>query len=226
MQNYGNNMIQVYFVEIANEILSDRYANLLDIVSKDKREKIEKYRYDIDKKLSLYSELLVRYMACRILNANNQKLTFSTNKYGKPFLIGYPEFQYNISHTRNAIAVGISNKNIGVDIENIKMFVYAPDLVKKIFTVNEINKILSSADINKCFCEHWTKKEAYLKYSGTGLSTPLKSFNVLDDSLKSKTTTLEQNGYVISVYCDDMVSEINAETFTEQEILSLFSEIG
>ena len=42
------------------------------------------------------------------------------NKYGKPAFAEHPEVQFNLSHTRGAVLVGIHDRPIGVDIERIR----------------------------------------------------------------------------------------------------------
>lgn len=110
--------MKIYFVEISEK---ENYElnNLLRFLSKEKREKLMRYQFPIDRKLSLYAELLVRKYVMHTLRINNDDIKFGTNQYRKPFLQGCPEIKFNISHTRNAIAVAFSNQEVGVDIEKI-----------------------------------------------------------------------------------------------------------
>jgi 4'-phosphopantetheinyl transferase len=192
---------KLYFLEIDDAINQSNWEWLLPFISINKQIRIKKLKYDIDKKLSLYAELIVRYDICKELNIINDNIEFKTNAYGKPYLYGYYNYEFNISHTRNAIVIATSDKAIGVDIEFMRM----PDMriAKNYFIKDELAYIMrSEKDTTKAFYEIWTKKEAYIKYIGKGLSLPLSSFNVFDSKLGKKIDTFNMNGYICSI-CSD-----------------------
>lgn len=215
--------MKIVFAEISST--SDNITDdLLRLVSNEKQERISKFKFDIDRKLCLYSELLVRYQACKELKLLNKKIVFEKSKHGKPFLLDYPKFQFNISHTRNAIAVGFSNSEIGIDIEPVKPIDLA--IANRFFTSSEQDHIISHDNPDYALYEVWTKKEAYIKYLGTGLSTPLNSFNVLDDSLRTMMNTFSLEQYIISICCNDpMDFKPIISTMTEEELHLLFAKI-
>ena len=179
------------FLEIADTSIDDSLRNLMPLISQERQFCIEKYRFDIDKKLSLCAELLVRLQACKILSIKNEEIIFEKNKYGKPYVKGYQNFQFNISHTRNAIAVAFSNKDI-VDVEKIKMCDF--NIANRFFDLMEKNFIRKALNKNKTFFEIWTKKEAYIKCEGKGLSIPLSSFCILDKDLNARIITHSSKG--------------------------------
>lgn len=154
-------MNMLYFIKINKTINADIFSQLLALVSSKRQEKISEFRFDIDQKLSLFSELIVRALICQTTNLKNDHIIFTENQYGKPYLIGHPNFHFNISHTRNAIAVVVSNKPIGVDIERIGEADI--EIAKRFFTDNEFNYITAlSESQNESFYKIWTKKEAYI----------------------------------------------------------------
>ena len=213
----------IIFAEISSSSGSIN-NDLLSLISNERQDKVKNSRFDIDRKLSLCSELLIRYQACKELNILNKEIVFLKNKNGKPFLMNYSEFQFNISHTRNAIVVAFSNNEIGVDIESIKPI----DIViaNRFFTPSEQGYIVLHDNPDYAFYEVWTKKEAYIKYIGTGLSTPLNSFDVLDNQIKSTLQTFATETYIISTCCNDFFDI--GQTFTiikENELHLLFSKI-
>jgi len=192
------NVNDLYFLGINDIINVDNFNQLLTFVSKEKQEQIKRFRFDIDKKLCLYSQLLVRTEICKTLNIRNGEFFFVKNEYGKPHLKNYPNFHFNLSHTRNAIAVAIFDKPVGVDVEKIRN----ADLkiAKRFFAESEFAYIVKSEiGTDKRFYDVWTKKEAYIKYVGKGLSIPLNSFDVLCTDISRQTQTFEKDGYIISV---------------------------
>lgn len=193
---------KIYFMEIS-ETESSVAADLIKLVSEERQEKLKQYRFPIDRKLSLYAELLVRRQVMHLLGLNNDEIEFGINEYGKPFFPGHPLFCFNISHTRNAIAVAFSNDEVGVDIEKIK----PPDsqIAKRFFTSSEQDYIFSHKNPDRAFYEIWTKKEVYIKCIGIGLAKPLKSFDTLDDE---SSISMYIGEYIISICCNEPVTEL------------------
>lgn len=150
----------------------------LSLISVKRHQSISKLSQIVDKKLSLFSELLIRIHACETLNTTNDEIHFYQNKFGKPYLIGVDNYHFNISHTHNAVAVIFSDTEIGIDIERVKH----ADLriANRFFISQEQEYIEKSANAHEAFYEIWTKKESYIKYIGKGLSHPLNSFDVLN----------------------------------------------
>lgn len=215
--------IKIVFAKISSEseYMTD---NLLRLICDERRERINRFRFDIDRKLSLYSELLVRYQAWKELKLLNDQIVFEKSKNGKPLLWDHPEFHFNISHTRNAIAIAFSNNEIGVDVEPIKPVNLA--IANRFFTSSEQEYITSHDNPEYSFYEVWTQKEAYIKYLGTGLSTPLNSFNVLDDNLKAIMNTFFIGQYIVSVCCNLLINTNPIiSVMTENELHLLFSKI-
>lgn len=96
--------IEIYFTEISEEETVET-TNLLKFVSEEKQNKLRRYRFPIDHKLSLYAELLMRRQVMHLLRLNNDEFEFGINENGKPFLPGYPSFHFNISHTSGSLQV-------------------------------------------------------------------------------------------------------------------------
>lgn len=188
----------LYFIELCKDDNFIRYECFIRLLSSERQLQIHKFRYDIDKKLSLFSDLFVRYLVCKAFDLNNANLRFGKNDFGKPYLVGFPDFHYNISHTRNAIAIGVSEIPIGVDIEKNKLADL--EIATRFFCKRELNYIISgNEEQERLFYHIWTKKEAYIKWLGRGLSIPLTTFDVTDAEIEWLLNTIEINDYLISV---------------------------
>lgn len=211
---------KLYFIEIDDNFEEVQFNQLLSLTSLERQERIKKSRFIIDKKQSLYSEFLVRYLICQKSCINNKNILFDKNEYGKPFQKVYPNFHFNISHTKNLIAVAISGKPIGIDVEQIKKTEIR--VAKRFFKDNEVAYIMTKDDRqDKRFYEIWTKKEAYIKFIGKGFSIPLKSFDVLGIKLASRIITFERDGYIVSVCSDEAKKMIEVAELSEQDILGM-----
>lgn len=209
----------LYFITFNKTIDNKIFSQLLSIVSLKRQERISKIRFPIDKKLSLFSELIVRMLICQTICLDNDQITFMENQYGKPYLIGHPNFHYNISHTRDAIVVIVSDKQVGVDIERIGKADI--EIARRFFTKNELNYITAfSESESEKFYEIWTKKEAYVKYIGKGLSIPLNSFDVLSEKLEYLIKTVNKKGYIISFCSDDVLGHFDIVELSQEDVIN------
>lgn len=166
--------------------------NIILYISQHKQRMMK--QLTIRNKLVLYSELLLRIVLCKELNISNKEIVLEYNDYGKPFLRNYNNFYFNVSHTENAIVVAISDACIGIDIEKIRTI----DLsIAKRFYADFENKYLfrSQENIYERFFEIWTKKEAYIKYIGKGLSISLDSFDIFNTTISKQITTIYKGNH-------------------------------
>lgn len=211
--------MQVYFCELSYVWKEADMKRYLSAVSEGKRTRIYGMRNKVDKKLTLYADILIRLLACRSYGLKNSELSFTENEYGKPAIIGYPKFCFNISHTQNAIAAGVNDAPVGIDIEKVGR--ESAGIAKRFFTQDERRYIYRcSNDADRRFFEVWTRKEAYLKYLGCGLSMTMGAFSVTEEGGAGELLySFREKEYIISV-CSKMVSKEAIEFIhlTEEDI--------
>lgn len=135
-----------------------------------------------------------------------------TNEHGKPYLRA-GEVKFSLSHSGRLVAVALCDEEIGLDIQ--EKAEYNPKLAARFFTDDEQAYIEQSADKGAAFTEIWSKKESYIKAIGTGLSTPLNSFSVMD---KSGFYYTPLDGYALSV-CVPGMNEPQIEFIKRVEIV-------
>lgn len=160
----------------------ERFEAMLPYVSKEKRERIGKFRFFSDAQNCLLGDILARAEICRATGLANGQLVFGKNKYEKPYLQGHPEVNFNISHCSHYVALAVDSKPVGIDIECVKPF--SENIAKRFFAADEVSYINAEAGGLRCrrFFEVWTKKEALIKWEGKGLSKPLPSFSVFSEA--------------------------------------------
>lgn len=172
-------MIDIYLLDVNISIDFTLYNKLINSISKEKRKRINKYKHNKDKLKSLLADILLRTQLCKNNNCKFKDLEFEHNAYGKPKLIGDSNIYFNISHSGDYVVVGISDREIGIDIERINgKETKLLDLAKLAYSKEEYNWILKNKYtlIKKNFYKIWTLKESYVKFIGKGLSIPLDSF--------------------------------------------------
>lgn len=110
-------------------------------------------------------------------------LRFSYGEQGKPYLTEYPKVHFNLSHSGDYVVVALGESELGVDVEVSSRNALA--VAKRCFHEREYRELLCyEADPERLcqrFQQYWSMKEAYIKYTGKGLKTPLSSFAVVPD---------------------------------------------
>ena len=123
----------------------------------------------------------LRTLLGRHLDLDPRRLAFATNEFGKPRVAGDGQVHFNLSHCEARAVLAISDTaEVGIDLECERPIEHV-DLAKRYFHPNEVTAIAASpdeAEQRRAFFLVWTLKEAVVKALGTGLSTPLDSFEV------------------------------------------------
>ncbi|GGF16059.1 hypothetical protein GCM10011383_29270 [Hymenobacter cavernae] len=104
-------------------------------------------------------------------------------KFKRPYFDGLVDF--NISHSGAYVVCGISlDDKLGVDIELIKDI--SLQEMQSQFSAQEWLEIVGSSDKLRAFYTHWTRKEAFLKAVGLGLSYSPDKINFIDNAITWK----------------------------------------
>jgi 4'-phosphopantetheinyl transferase len=122
----------------------------------------------------------LRTLLGRHLDRDPRSLAFATNEFGKPRLAGDGQVHFNLSHCEERAVLAISDAEVGIDLERERPIEHV-DLAKRYFHPTEVTAIIAPRDEaaqRRAFFLVWTLKEAVVKALGTGLSTPLDSFEV------------------------------------------------
>lgn len=177
--------MKIYSVKIS-DISKEKLNELCLLIDYNKRYKIEKYVNKKDKIMAVIGEILIRTIIVENLKISNKYIRFNKNQYGKPFLEGYPNFCFNISHSGAYVLCGVDDSPIGIDVEEVKHIEYE-EIAKFFFPIKEFEYIVNQDLKFKLdrFYEIWTLKESYIKCCGQGLSIPLKSFCIEVDQYKN-----------------------------------------
>lgn len=208
--------MNIFCLQIDTNYNAYQFKKLLKYVSPKRQERISRYHFKIDQKLSLYASLLIKMKLIDLFDIPEEKIVFKTNSYGKPYLTSYPNIYFNFSHTRNYIVCGISTKaTLGIDVEKVHPPLY--DIMDICFHPFERKLLLQekSEKHSELFYKIWTRKEAYLKQCGTGLTNQLTTINTLDESESSNFHTWIDDNYICSVYQQNLLSDYNINKISE-----------
>lgn len=99
---------------------------------------------------------------------------FAYGEHGKPSVEG---LHFNLSHSGDRALVGVADRPVGVDLEELRPDVQFRRLAERFFSALE-REAMPDQGLALAFFRLWTRKEAYLKACGKGLALPLASFAV------------------------------------------------
>jgi 4'-phosphopantetheinyl transferase len=130
----------------------------------------------------IFSRAILRVLTGRYTSTPPARICFSLGRNGKPGLSEFPAWpHFNVSHSGGlALYVFAANCELGVDVEQIRPFDDMDSIGKKFFCTEETAHLrsLPGNEQTDAFFRCWTRKEAYIKAGGEGLSLPLDSFQV------------------------------------------------
>ena len=170
-------------------------ARMLPLVSSQRREQALQYKHVFGQFACLKSWLMLQQLLAE--RGITGDLFFEYNEYGKPFIPSVP-LDFSISHCKRAIGVAVSEQTIGFDIESVRH--PSPSLVQKTMNGQEQQQIAQSADPDAAFTALWTRKEAVLKWRGTGIVDDLHGVLADIGEKEIETHQNEEKGYIFSVF--------------------------
>ena len=157
-------------------------ADLRKVLSPDELERAERYRFDQHRNEFILTRAVLRIVLASCTGQSPERLSFHYSAQGKPALKNGPgDLRFNVSHTEGlAVLALVRDQEIGVDAERIRPQPDAQKLAKRFFSVREQRFLekLSGDELQRAFFRCWTRKEAYIKAKGEGLSIPLNAFDV------------------------------------------------
>lgn len=169
--------MEIYALDTSKPEAEVHYELLLNQVSPEKRQKLERFLHREDALRGLYADVLLRWLACRQLKVSNTSLQFTYNAFGKPFLLNAPAFHFNVSHSGKWVVCAIDDHPLGIDIEQLRPIDF--EVGKVCFSDTEYDALMGQEAESRLsyFYDLWTLKESFVKAEGQGLTLPLKSFS-------------------------------------------------
>jgi 4'-phosphopantetheinyl transferase len=158
---------------------TERVAQMRGLLASDERHQADRFRFERDRARYTVGRALLRALLSRYVQAPPADLDFEYGEYRKPMLAHGPWF--NVSHSGpTALFAFTSATEIGVDVELDHADFARERIAERFFSPSEVHVLRSlPADAQpRAFLTCWTRKEAFIKARGDGLSLPLDSFDV------------------------------------------------
>ncbi|HEX8495518.1 MAG TPA: 4'-phosphopantetheinyl transferase superfamily protein [Pyrinomonadaceae bacterium] len=159
-------------------------GTLFSTLTPDEQDRAAKYYFRKDCDRYIVARGVLRTIISAYLNTKPEQLRFRYSSFGKPALIsdsGSEELRFNVAHSGGRALYAFSRKHeLGIDIERLREDFDYLEIAEHYFSQHEISvlRALPREAQAQGFFNCWTRKEAYLKAHGAGLSFPLDSFDV------------------------------------------------
>jgi 4'-phosphopantetheinyl transferase len=154
-----------------------------DVLSTEEHLRGASYKRPVDRDRFLRTRTALRLLLARYCKLEPQRLAWQILPHGKPHLdpdCGTDPIEFNVSHSGEIALVAISRLPVGIDIEQLRSHVSCMAIARRYFSTREVRQLeaLDERDRPQAFFTCWTRKEAFVKATGKGISSGLASFSV------------------------------------------------
>ncbi len=155
----------------------------LEYLSRDERTRAGRFAFGADRLRYLAARVVLRRLLACYLDVAPGGIDFDYEENGKPVLgVGVDrDFHFNVSHSRDLLVIAIGRGfPLGIDIETTRALPDRDAVARSYFSRIEYDRLvaLPSHRRDVAFFECWTRKEAFVKAIGDGLTYPLDRFEV------------------------------------------------
>jgi 4'-phosphopantetheinyl transferase len=153
-------------------------------LSSDEQDRADRFHFEKHRQHFVIGRGGLRAILSRYVSLRPEQLRFSYSRFGKPALADDAEgetLRFNLSHAETVALCAVTcRREVGIDVEYLRPDFASMEIAERFFSAAETQKLrgLSAEAQPSAFFNCWTRKEAYIKALGEGLSHPLDSFTV------------------------------------------------
>lgn len=154
---------------------------LRGLLSEEELARADRFRFATDRDAFTIARATLRLMIARYTGDDPRQIRFNYAPHGKPSIITKQKLSFNLSHSGGlALYAFADDRELGVDIEQFRVMSDLEQVARHFFSKGEVEDLFSLPEEERpaAFFRCWTRKEAFVKALGDGLSLPLDSFRV------------------------------------------------
>jgi len=177
--NLALNQVDVWRVLLNASSDSAQWAE--STLSADESQRAARFRFDIDRHRFIASHIALRDVISRYLGCEPRQIDFTVGEYGKPAVASDINLDFNLSHSGDYALIAVAREyKVGIDVERFRQDMEIDKIARRFFSKEENSELMELPPEQQItgFFNCWTRKEAYIKAHGLGLSLPLNSFDV------------------------------------------------
>ncbi|OMO20088.1 4'-phosphopantetheinyl transferase family protein [Vibrio lentus] len=205
----------------------DIVSQLKKRLTTDEIAKVERYRMPSSQTQALYVRNYLRKVLSSYSDLMPEAWRFEYGEKGKPRLIEKQQIEtglnFNISHSKEHLLIAVCQREgkslqLGVDIEHARSSTNIDSIMKHYFSDTELTDLLelNKEEQRERFFDLWALKESYIKATGKGLATSLRSFSFDFSNLTEQT---------LPIHSSDFQPNLQDEIRLHGEI-SIYSGVG
>jgi 4'-phosphopantetheinyl transferase len=165
------------------DLTAHEVQRFCELLSDDERMRAARFHFERHRDRFIVARGRLREILGGYLNTDPKRIVFRYGEKEKPETTG---LKFNLSHSGGlAVYATTRDREIGVDVEEIRTEIAHERIPARFFCSNEVTSIRTTPAEEQAlaFFRCWTRKEAYIKALGVGLSIPLNSFDVSSGSI-------------------------------------------
>ena len=178
------------------------YAFCLSLMTEQRKRAVNRFHFPDDRKRTVAGELLAKRMLSDRCGIEIEKIVFDRSEKGKPFAVGLSA-AFSVSHSGALVLCAVSSRPVGADIEKHRSV--NDRLIRYACAQGEWEYVtaagISDDEKQRRFFRVWTGKEAYYKYTGTGI-TSMHGVDIFNPALQSRITYFQRGDYAVSLFCE------------------------
>ena len=154
------------------------------VLSQDEERRAERFHFDRHRNQFVAGRGAMRFILAQYLSIPPRAVEYCYGPNGKPELspsLQLAAIRFNLSHSNGHALLGVCREYaLGVDLEFVNYEFAGEEIAERFFSAGEVARLRSMppGERGHAFFSCWTRKEAYIKALGVGLSLPLESFDV------------------------------------------------
>ena len=156
-------------------------AALHAVISRGERIRAGQFRFARDRNRFIARRGRLRLLLASYLGVRAEDVVYTQNAFGKPGVAGDDGLHFSLSHSHGVALCALAwERDVGCDLEWCDSELAEHETAERLFSTEEQRRLraLPPEQWVEGFYNCWTRKEAFVKALGLGLSHPLDSFDV------------------------------------------------
>jgi len=167
---------------LRTQVGEDVSAAFEQVLARDERQRAAQFRVAQARESFVVTRAVLRILLGRYLGAGAGAVRLQYGAFAKPAIAPDSSLRFNVTHSGDNAAIALTiGCEIGIDLDGLRPLPELEQIATRFFCPDDAAEILSQPpeQRERAFFTCWTRKEAYIKATGAGLSMPLTSFRVV-----------------------------------------------